>query len=174
MMMFALISILLFTSAPGCPPNQDLLRSIPIPDGAYQVEIIELTPEGAEQRSFLIHEPYPSVRILDLYDKHFDDEDWVRCFSRYEKWVSHIRPLHGEDHLIHQISGYWINEKRKCIVIVNLMYDSSVRADENIPDNEIQHVSVIVTTASDDLSNAVDYLGLACPMDPTSEGERLW
>jgi len=137
-----------FVAAVSCseaPGSFDLLQKLPTPEGAYEVQKLNLNDSPKNQQLFFkIERRYPASDVLELYNNHFKREQWIACRSSNDKWNSFPDKSSEPLQYVHQVASYWINPDRRLFAVVSGRYFSSTLAASNAPDNSVQRWAILV------------------------------
>jgi hypothetical protein len=121
------------------------INIVPIPTGAYAASQHEITA-NAQQISFRFDAPYPSDQVLVFYERFFRQGGYDRCHIPGQKneWHSFVEQVGDTERVTHQIMHYWVNETKRRLAVVVVRYDSDLERAAGPPDNDVQHVMVIL------------------------------
>jgi hypothetical protein len=132
-------------------PN--MVANVPVLDGAHDVGRIYVKGELHQKLYYTIKKPYPNVEALDFYDKYLTEKGYERCVViDDEGWRSSISMTNDSERIIlHSASRYFINRDEAKISTVILRYQSQKKGggEKDIPDNDVQEVSVLMWSGFD-------------------------
>jgi hypothetical protein len=143
---------------------------LPTPAGATDVEHLVLKEIGAFQTHFVLDVAYPSVTVLEHYQRTIADP-WVQCANRRDGWSRYIDAA-GVDsrgrtqRTVHKRSHTWVNLQAERMLLLSLRYTSDP-SDSGPPDNTMQQ-AILVEYFDQDIKSEVERLGLTCPKEVTS------
>lgn len=158
----ALGGLFLASSCSRKSENFDLLQTLPIPQGVYEVQKIHLGGFDRNQELFFkIDRRYPAADVLNLYGDHFRLEQWVTCHPYSEGWNWFLDKSSDPPRYVHQNQSYWINLDRQLFAAVAGFYYSKALTTSNAPDNSVQSWAILVQKDIDP-SAEVKRLSLRC------------
>ena len=153
----------LLTTAVSCSADAkkyDLIDNLPVPDGAYDVKKLTLGTNNTQQLFFQIKEPYPSTRILEIYQSFLKSRGWTRCSGSKNNWSSHEDRTSDPYLLVHQLIEHWVYPDDSKLLILTAIYYSKDLVKER-PDNDEQRLIVWVQRTGN-LEKELSELGVNC------------
>jgi hypothetical protein len=122
------------------------------------IEQYEFDQSGVIQLSYTVKLAYPSFEVLEFYDSELEKLDWQKFkhpyFDNLRKWEPVWNGSIEGMPLTHRLNSYWIDEKRKNVIVLMLEYRSyniSKRDVFNnmVPNNDNQKVILQIGAYSD-------------------------
>ncbi|MCP3669962.1 MAG: hypothetical protein GY814_05930 [Gammaproteobacteria bacterium] len=116
-----------------------------IPSEAYEIKKLVLS-ERTHQLYFQIKQKFPSIDMIKKYRKYLKAKNWVPCSDENPVWRSHIDISVNPKMLVHELTNYWVSEKKDRLLILRIAYYSN-DLKQRIPDNSKQRVIIWVQEA---------------------------
>ena len=139
----------------------DMVDMLPVYHGAYDINKRKLGHGSNQQLSFRTKAAYPSIKVLDFYDKYFIDSGWKKCRGNIEEWQSFVDAANGPDQLVHQIAHYFVKEDERKLSMVFILYRSDWSKGKTEPDSDMQNVFILMQKDID-LQEAFQRLSISC------------
>ncbi len=146
--------------------------TFPLYPDAKDVQTIPLV-EGTAKASelyFKVEAEYPSTRVLDYYSKQITDP-WVSCTSDSEDWQKFGDVSGKTPQYIHQIRRYWVNFKKKRLMLLAIRYYSKGAECREKPDTNIQNV-YLTEYEDNDLQQTTTLLKIKCAPKKTTDTNK--
>lgn len=156
-----LLAIGLFTT--GCITGSgplDMVDSLPVYNGAYDIDKRKLGQKSDQQLWFRVTEAYPSNEVLVFYGNYLSKTGWARCAGSIDGWHSFVDATDGADQRIHQAVQYFLKEDGRKLAVVLVQYRSEPNRHSE-PDNDVQNVTILMKK-NVDLKGALEYLSIDC------------
>ena len=126
----------------------DLLRGLPVPEGATDVKKLQLGASPNNQQLFFrIERKYPARDVFDLFNSHFSQEKWIACkpgVGWKDGWDSFIDESVKPAQRVHRIVSFWVRPDRKAYAFVTGMYYSPASTSSATPSNAEQRWIVLL------------------------------
>jgi hypothetical protein len=156
-----LFAVALLGAAISCSPevgDLDLLKGLPIPEGANDVKRLQLGASSKNQQLFFrIERAYPAKDVLDLYNTHFSGEKWIACKGGVgwkDGWDSFVDESNKPAHRVHRVVSLWVRPDQRAYAFVTGMYNSQASAPSSAPDNSEQRWVVLLQKDIDAIEEA--------------------
>lgn len=125
----------------------ELLKDLPIPEGAKDVRKIQVGASPSNQQLFFqVERKYPAKDVFDLYNGHFSQNKWIACKAGLgwkDGWDSFVDESTKPSQRVHRITSFWIRPDHRAHAFVSGMYYSAASAAA-APDNSIQRWIILV------------------------------
>jgi hypothetical protein len=155
----ALFAVALVGASAACSQgggDLDLLRELPVPEGATDVKKMQLGASSSNQQLFFrIERKYPARDVLDLLNDHFSREKWITCKPGQgwkDGWDSFVDESVKPAQRVHRIVSFWVRPDREAYAFVTGMYSSPASTSSAGPSNAEQRWIVLLQKGV----NAVD------------------
>jgi hypothetical protein len=142
--------------------------TFPVYPGAKDVQTIPLVEGSAHANElyFKAEAEYPSTLVLDYYSKQITDR-WASCTSDSEDWQKFGDVSSKTPQYIHQIRRYWVDLKKKRLMLLAIRYYSKGADSREKPDTNIQNV-YLTEYEDNDLQQTTTLLKLKCEPKKTA------
>ena len=141
-------------------PEAKDVQHIPLAEGTAR----------ANELYFKAEAPYPSTRVLDYYAKQIT-APWISCTSDSENWQKFGDVSRKNPRYIHQIRRYWVDLKKKRLLLLAIRYYSKGAESGEKPDTNIQNV-YLTEYEDNDLQQTTTTLKLKCEPKKTSDTNK--
>lgn len=147
----ALLAVAVLGASVACSQGTaelDLLRGLPVPEGATDVKKLQLGASSSNQQLFFrIERKFPARDIFELYSSHFSQEKWIACKPGpgwKDGWDSFVDESVKPAQRVHRLVSFWVRPDRKAYALVTGMYYSPASTSSAAPSNAEQRWIVLL------------------------------